>query len=128
MIKVKEKLTPKQEFFCELYANDVTCFGNATLAYAKAYGLEVQNKQQYGVAKANGSRLLTNANIFARTNQLMDLTIKKEVVQNELVFVIMQRYNLAAKVAAIREYNNHFGTPNGDQLPIPILIKCVKYE
>lgn len=58
------KLTIKQEAFCLEYAAS----GNATDAYKKA-GYRVKNDD---VAKANASRLLTNANVKNRINELME--------------------------------------------------------
>ena len=49
------KITKKNEVFCEEYLIDL----NATRAYKVAYP-RVKNDE---VARANGSRLLTNANV-----------------------------------------------------------------
>lgn len=99
---VAEKLNPKQEMFCRLYATDRDSFGNGTRAYMKAYGLK---ESQYTTARSNAQRLLTNADICRRIGELLDLTLNDTVVDRELAFVITQHDNLAAKMAAIKEYN-----------------------
>lgn len=99
---VDKNLSPKQELFCRLYATDRDVFGNGARAYMEAYGLKAS---QYNTAKTNAQRLLTNADICRRIGELLDLTLNDTVVDRELAFVITQHDNLAAKMAAIKEYN-----------------------
>ncbi len=40
---IGETLTAKQEAFCQFYTQISTLFGNATLAYAEAYGFDLDN-------------------------------------------------------------------------------------
>jgi phage terminase small subunit len=58
-----EDLTIKQEAFCLEYAQS----GNATEAYKKAYGAKSD-----GTARANASRMLTNANVQARLQEIAE--------------------------------------------------------
>lgn len=55
------KLTPKQQRFCDYYIET----GNATESYLKA-GYKVKTD---GAARANASRLLTNANVKSYINE-----------------------------------------------------------
>ena len=91
-------LAPKQERFCVLYVGE--CNGNATAAYQAAYGCK------YEVAKANASRLLTNANVRWRLGTLMaECGLTDAVVDFELRKTVLQDDNLSVKVRAIAEYN-----------------------
>lgn len=103
--KKKRKLRHRQELFCKLYASDREFFGNGVQSYAEAYNIDLLKKGAYGVAKVNASRLLTNANILDRINELMDIVVNDIIVDKELAFTIIQKDNLHAKVAAIKEYN-----------------------
>ena len=114
---MKKKLNIRQEEFCQLYAGGGEFTGNGVWSYVIAYKLQKEvplisysslNKEQekaYQSAKANASELLTIPNIKDRCNELLDLLIKNETVDRELVRVIMQNNELSAKVSAIKEYN-----------------------
>ena len=58
------KLTPKQQKFADYYIE----LGNATEAYLKAY----PNVKKETTARANGSRLLTNANVSRYIDERME--------------------------------------------------------
>ena len=98
---IKRRLNPKQELFCQLYASDEEFFGNGVKSYMMAY-----QTLDYNTAKVEASKFLTKPNILDRINELMDIVINDIVVDKELAFVIKQKDNLSAKVAAIKEYNN----------------------
>ena len=100
--KLNNKLTPKQELFCQLMVNSVDLFGNATKSYLCAYGMDESN---INTASTNASRMLRNAKVSDRVNQLLDELIDEKIVDRELMYVILQRKDLSAKVSAIREYN-----------------------
>lgn len=68
------KLTPKQQAFVDYYIE----LGNATEAYLKAY----TNVKKETTARANGSRLLTNANVSAYIVERME-EIKSERVADQ---------------------------------------------
>ena len=40
---MEEELNPKQILFCRFYTQNDELFGNATLAYAEAYGYELES-------------------------------------------------------------------------------------
>lgn len=73
---MKRKLTPKQEMFCLEYLKDL----NATQAYIRA-GYKVKES----VAKANASRLLANANVSARIEELKNKRAEKIKVEADWV-------------------------------------------
>lgn len=124
-----ENINAKQELFCQLYATDREFFGNGVESYVEAYGIDLNKKGAYGSARATASRLLTNANILKRIDELLEVKgLNDQAVDKELAFVIVQKADLGSKVAAIREYNklrqritekiDH--TTNGKELPSPI--------
>lgn len=61
---IERKLTPKQQAFADYYIE----LGNATEAYLKAY----PNVKKETTARANASRLLTNANVSAYIERRME--------------------------------------------------------
>lgn len=96
-------LTPKEEKFCRLYASD-DYFCNGVRAYLEAF--KKKGKPiGYASARARASMLLTNVNILARINQLIDLVINDVTVDKELGKVITQDADFRSKVQAIKEYN-----------------------
>ncbi len=96
-----KKLNPQRELFCNLFARDADFIGNATRSYIEAYGL---SNDQYNSAVKCASRLLTNADIQKRVNELLDECLDDRIVDRELVKVILQNDDLGAKIAGIREY------------------------
>jgi phage terminase small subunit len=101
----EKKLNPKQELFCKIFASEQEFFGNGVQSYAKAYGTDLTTKGGYATAKVNSHKLLTNANILAFIDKIMDIYVNDQVVDKELAFVVLQKSDFGAKVAAIREYN-----------------------
>ena len=99
--EAETSLTPKQERFCQLFATHRDYFGNGTQSYCEAYNVENdQNSRQ------SASQLLTKPHILKRINELMDYHGLNDVsVDRELAWVIAQKADFGAKVAAIREYN-----------------------
>lgn len=92
-------LSIKQRQFCKIYCTDFLCFGNATVAYARAYGVSLDS------ARRSGSRLLTNVDILSECNRLLREACNKDVTDIELGYLIRQRKDLMAKVSAIKLYN-----------------------
>lgn len=124
-------LTLKQRLFCKLYTGNKEFFGNGVRAYAHAYGLNLTLKRDYGTAKTNAHRLLTNADISAYITQLLDLAgLNDQYIDKQLYFLVTQNVDLSAKIAAIREYNKTRGriihrtdlTTQGDQITGGIVI------
>lgn len=101
-----KKLTPKQELFCQLYAKPGEYFGNGTQAYAEAYGLDLDVRGMYGLARSGAYDNLTKPHLLARIRELMELgPLNNETVDRELAFVLQQNADLGAKMRAISEFN-----------------------
>lgn len=100
-------LNPKQLLFCKLYASDKEFFGNGVESYAEAYNFDLTaRKGNYEIAKSAASRLLTNVNVLAHINELLEEGgLNDAFVDKQLHFVITQNAEFSSKVAAIREYN-----------------------
>jgi len=94
---MRVELTARQKRFCVYYATDPECVGNATEAYMRVYGLPPESRR---VASANASRLLTKANISTYANTLVERFLENINADREMAFVIAQRTDLRAKVAA----------------------------
>jgi phage terminase small subunit len=101
----KPELLPKQELFCQYYATNEEFFGNGVTSYIKAYAGAKGQRISYNTAKSNAYRLLTNADILGRINELLDLTLNDQHVDKQLSLVVTQNADYRAKVAAIKEYN-----------------------
>ena len=100
------KINQKQELFCQYYATDKEFFGNGVEAYAEAYDLDISVPKHYNTAKTNAWRLLTNADILKRIDQLLELgPLNNTFVDRQLAKIIAQDADFSSKVAAIREYN-----------------------
>lgn len=103
--KEEKKLTPKQEKFCRLYATEKDYFGNGAQCYIEVYSTK-KKPLSYKAARANASRLLTNDNILARINELMEEAILNDTfVDKQLGFLIEQHADFSSKLGAIKEYN-----------------------
>lgn len=125
MTKTKDKLNLKQELFCRYYTQNPELFGNATLAYAEAYGYDLQSlsrirlkdengreiigsseyDKSYNVCSVNGYKLLIKTHIqeFMRKCRLEMKT--NDVIDSELIKIILQDHDRPSKISAIREYN-----------------------
>jgi len=99
---------PRWELFCRYYSGNPESIGNATKAYMLAYNLP---QNTYGTANKNAYRLMVNEGILRRIEELQEVYMKK--VDFELAFVIGQRKNLAAKVAALKEFYRKSPRVNG---------------
>lgn len=100
------ELNAKRELFCELFASDREFFGNGTESYAEAYGYDLSNPAKYAAAAAGASRLLKNAKVLLRINEILEVKgLNDEFVDKQLAFVIVQNADFGSKIAAIREYN-----------------------
>ena len=103
---VKDILTPRQEKFCQLYATDSTCFGNWVQTYLEIYDIDTEKKWWYKTACVNASRLLSNAKVYNRINELLDETwLNDEFVDKQTLFLISQQADLWVKARMIWEYN-----------------------
>lgn len=106
-VMVDEKLNPKQETFCNLYATDRSFFGNGVQAYIEAYDPDQSRGNWYKSAQASASRLLSNVIILARINELLELHgLNDTFVDKQLELLITQNADTKTKLGAIKEYNN----------------------
>lgn len=128
---VGETLTPKQEAFCQYYTQISTLFGNGTLAYAEAYGYDLDNASRddaiYEEVEKNGhkvrnlvesstyskfenicavcsSKLLRNAKVDKRVRELLNDMLTDHVVDARLIEIIMNGKDTDS-IAAIKEFN-----------------------
>lgn len=104
--KTKKKLNPQQEMFCQYFASDREFFGNGVQSYVEAYGFDLSKKGAYNVAKANAHRLLTNADITKRIDELFEASgLNDTFVDKQIEKLIVQDADFGTKLSAIREYN-----------------------
>lgn len=107
----KKPLTPQglnveQERFCQLYATDREFFGNGVESYLEVYQIDKSKPNWYKTACACASRLLSNAKVIERINQLLEKEgLNNPFVDKQLKFLITQHADFTNKLGAIREYN-----------------------
>lgn len=101
-LSLKQKLTAK--YYTDI---DSDTRGNKYLSYAKAFKRPLKDEKQKSSCKTLASRLFTNVDFLAFLNQKIDTTVglDDKTVDRELKWLLLQRENHSAKVAAIREYN-----------------------
>lgn len=103
---ISSELKPKQELFCTLFATEKEFFGNGTESYIEAYNIDLSRKGAYAGARASASRLLTNANILQRIDELLETAVlNDQFVDKQIAFLITQNAELNTKLGAIKEYN-----------------------
>jgi phage terminase small subunit len=103
----KSKLNPKQRLFCELYASNKEFYGNGTQSYIEAYDIDTTKKGAYTGAKASAGKLLTNTNILAYIDEIMEHTVlNDQFADKQLGFLITQNAELNVKLGAIRHYSD----------------------
>jgi len=100
-----DKLNPLQRKFGKLYASEREFFGNGVRSYAEAYNIDLTKKRGYSTARTNASRLLTNANLLAYINELLEAALNEAHVDKQLAFLITQHADFGSKLGAIKEYN-----------------------
>lgn len=130
ILKKKDKLTLKQEKFCNFYISD-DFYGNGTGAYLKVYG--AWYKKKYGKvlkeksARESASRLLRSVNICQRIAGLLDNAgFNDENVDKQHLFLINQHAELNTKLGAIKEYNTvkkRVNNPGPNQINIHFDVK-----
>ena len=102
----KEELSKKQLYFCELYATHWEFFGNWVQSYIEAYKPDKTKKNWYNSARSTVSEILTNPNICAKINELLEAKgLNDEFVDKQLLFLITQHDEKSVKLWAIKEYN-----------------------
>jgi len=100
-----DKLNPLQRKFGKLYASEREFFGNGVQAYAKAYGIDLSTRGAYQSAKTCAWRLLTNVDLLAYINELLEVVLNEAHVDKQLAFLITQNADFGSKLGAIKEYN-----------------------
>lgn len=106
MVLTETELNPKQKLFCELFAGDKEFFGNGTSAYIEAYNIDLTKKGAYSGARASASKLLTNTNILAYIDSILENAIlNDQFVDKQIAFLIAQNADFSSKISAIKEYN-----------------------
>ena len=106
MKKDKETgLNIRQKKFCEVFLSK-DFYGNGVESYAEAYNKDLTNPKEYNACRSLASKLLTNVNILAYINQLMEEGgLNDAFVDKQLLLSITQNADFGSKIAAIREYN-----------------------
>lgn len=99
------KLSPKQEMFCRFYTTDREFFGNGVRSYIEAYNPNMDRPGAYNTARARASYLLSNVNILARIDELMEVVINDAHVDKQMAFWIQQKASPQTSISAIKEYN-----------------------
>lgn len=99
-IITNSELNPNQESFCKYYISE-EFFCNWVKSYMKAYP-----NSEYNTAKVEASKYLTNPNILARINELLDASwLNDEFVDKQLLKLLTQEIDFTNKLWAIKEYN-----------------------
>lgn len=129
MAKNTEKLTQRQERFCQLYATDKEFFGNGVETYVEVYDVDKTKPNWYKSACSSASRLLSNVKVCERINEILEETGFNDVfIDKQLSFLITQHADFTNKLGAIKEFNKLKQrivertdiTTNGKELPTPI--------
>lgn len=101
--RAESGLTNEQEEFCKIYSSSEEFFANGTKSYMQAYKM---TPDQYKSAMVNASKLLSDAKICQRINELLELRgLNDQFVDKQLEFLITQNADFKTKATAIKEYN-----------------------
>lgn len=99
----QSNLSAFEEKFCQLFATEREFFCNGVQSYIEAFDLK---PTQYGSAATKACTLLKKVDIQKRIEELVELdALNDATVDKQLAKVIVQDYDLSAKVAGVREYN-----------------------
>lgn len=91
--------------FCENFVSK-DFFGNGVQSYIDAYEVDLTQKGGYDSAKAGAYRLLLDKRITDHINSLLEKEgLNDEFVDKQLLMLITQNADFAAKAKAISEYN-----------------------
>lgn len=102
-----DRLTPKQEEFCQIYtSDDREFFGNGVQTYLEVYDIDRTKPNWYDTACVCASQLLRKPKIYRRIEALLQQGGLIDIhVDKHLLFLITQQADFASKLGAIREYN-----------------------
>lgn len=99
------KLTRRQELFCSYYVSK-EFFGNGVQTYIEVYEPDQTKPNWYKTACVNASEILSNPKVYNRINDLLDEAgLNDQFVDKQLLFLIQQHDDKAAKLNALKEYN-----------------------
>lgn len=102
----QEKVNTKQEKFCKIYATEAEFFGNGVESYMEVYDVDTSKGNWYKTACACASRLLSNAKVITRIQQLLEEEgMNDAFVDKQLKFLLTQKVDFKSKLGAIKEYN-----------------------
>ena len=68
--KIEKERNERQERFCQLYASDKEFFGNGVETYLEVYDIDRSKPNWYKTACTCASKLLSNAKVYNRINEL----------------------------------------------------------
>ncbi len=103
---IEEKLSIRQEKFCELYTTDTEFFGNWAQSYLEVYDIDRSKPNWYKTACVNASKLLSNAKVYTRINDLLESQgLNNEFADKQLLFLMSQQVDFTNKLWAVREFN-----------------------
>lgn len=106
MAKRKKEVNDRQERFCQLYTTDREFFGNGVETYLECYDIDRSKPNWYKTACACASKLLSNAKVCERINELLETGgLNDGNVDKQLLFLISQYSDFKSKLGAIKEYN-----------------------
>lgn len=101
-----ERLNPKQELFCQLYATDREFFGNGVQTYIEVYEPDQSKPNWYKTACVCASVMLSNAKIYNRINELLqDQGLNEAFADKQLLFLMQQQADFTNKLGALKEFN-----------------------
>ena len=101
---VWDELTPRQLKFIELYCSDF--LGNWVQAYLEVYDIDKTKPWWYKTACASASRLLSNAKVYKKINQMLEEAwLNDNFVDKQMLFLISQHSDLWVKARMIEAYN-----------------------
>lgn len=118
--EIPAKLTRDEERFCRIYSSATEFYGNGTQSYIEAYDVEIvretgkrpkiekgkRKQMTYGSVKVEAYRMLTDANILDRINDLLEEGGFNDVfVDKQLKFLLTQSADPKVKLGAIQEFN-----------------------
>lgn len=103
---IGEKLTLRQERFCQLYTDEGSFFGNGVQAYLEVYDIDTTKTGWYKTACVAASQILSNIKVCNRINELLsDAGLNKEFMDKQLLYVATQHADMTNKMSAIKEFN-----------------------
>jgi hypothetical protein len=129
--EIGSKLKPAQMRFVYLLlgAEDGKCFNNGTLAYLRAYDIDTRTTRdadgkyssEYLSAKANASRMITNANIQKFKNQiLLESGFNPDTIKKRFAELAYQNKNLVIAHASTRDIAKIAGVIKEDSKTVDI--------